>query len=240
MTDPAHADRRSGVEPPTRRIGPFFATMAPRLGRAIATAVVTCLPVAALAVAVREAFPPLVDLDQSLVAGATDVTRSHQGLWDFLLFWQELTLPWHDVVAAIPFVAVAWARGLRARAIWAAATILVGWNLRLDLSLLIERARPVLDEPVSAAAGYSFPSGHAFTAAITSAAIVTMFWPRLRDHAVRRTLAIAAGVTFTLVTALDRVFLGVHFPSDVTAGVLFALGLTYASWRGFVRSTEGR
>ena len=36
-----------------------------------------------------------------------------------------------------------------------------------------------------------------------------------------------------VVTALDRVFLGVHFPSDVTAGVLMGSGLALASYAGY-------
>jgi membrane-associated phospholipid phosphatase len=36
-----------------------------------------------------------------------------------------------------------------------------------------------------------------------------------------------------LLTALDRVFLGVHFPSDVTAGVLVGSGLALASYAGY-------
>ena len=36
-----------------------------------------------------------------------------------------------------------------------------------------------------------------------------------------------------LLTALDRVFLGVHFPSDVTAGVLMGSGLALASYAGY-------
>ena len=36
-----------------------------------------------------------------------------------------------------------------------------------------------------------------------------------------------------MLTALDRVFLGVHFPSDVTAGVLMGSGLALASYAGY-------
>jgi len=36
-----------------------------------------------------------------------------------------------------------------------------------------------------------------------------------------------------VVTALDRVFLGVHYPSDVTAGIIFGVGLALASYAGY-------
>ena len=37
-----------------------------------------------------------------------------------------------------------------------------------------------------------------------------------------------------LVTALDRVFLGVHYPSDVTVGIITGVGLVLASYAGYV------
>ena len=47
------------------------------------------------------------------------------------------------------------------------------------------------------------------------------------------------GVLVVVLTMLDRIFLGVHFPSDVTAGVLLALGLSAASHLGFSHRPKG-
>jgi len=41
-------------------------------------------------------------------------------------------------------------------------------------------------------------------------------------------------VAYALLTAADRVFLGVHFPSDVLAGLIFGAGLGLASYVGYL------
>jgi undecaprenyl-diphosphatase len=59
-----------------------------------------------------------------------------------------------------------------------------------------------------------------------------LLWPVLSPVA-RRWLM--AGLTaYVLLTALDRVFLGVHYPSDVLAGIIFGVGLGTASYAGYI------
>jgi membrane-associated phospholipid phosphatase len=41
-----------------------------------------------------------------------------------------------------------------------------------------------------------------------------------------------------LVVGLDRMFLGVHFPSDVLAGYILGVGITFSSWLGFIGRTS--
>ena len=36
-----------------------------------------------------------------------------------------------------------------------------------------------------------------------------------------------------VITCLDRVYLGVHFPSDTLAGIILALALAFSSWLGY-------
>lgn len=213
---------------------------APRLGRGLATAVVTCLPVGVLAVIVTRKWGPVIDLDNELIRRATDVTRDAEAFRTGLIAWQEAFVPQHVYLLAVPAVIWVWRAGLRARALWGLFTMLIGWNLGLQVKLLVERARPVYDDPVSSAPGFSFPSGHAFNAAMATAVVLIMTWPLLAERArwARLTLA-SLGATFVLLTALNRVFLGVHFPSDVTAGVLLAAGLAAASYAGFRHRPKG-
>jgi membrane-associated phospholipid phosphatase len=63
--------------------------------------------------------------------------------------------------------------------------------------------------------------------------MVVLFWPMLRT-AWARTLAIGAAVLLILGTCLDRVFLGVHYPTDVTVGVITGTGLVLASYAGYI------
>lgn len=204
------------------------------MGAGLLAGAVACLPVGVIAGLVREQVGPLVDLDQRLIVAATDVTREHPGLLKSLLVWQEAFVPLHTYLLTVPFLVLAWRRGLRGRAVWGLATMLVGWNLGLDVKLLVQRVRPLLDNPVSSAPGYSFPSGHVFNMTMACAATLVVMWPLLaRTRPAARVAALALAAVLVVSTMLDRVFLGVHFPSDTVAGVLLALALTYASWVGY-------
>ncbi|MEP7160674.1 MAG: phosphatase PAP2 family protein [Dermatophilaceae bacterium] len=212
----------------------FARQVAPRLLRSAAAAVVTCLPVAVLTVIVTRGWDPLARLDERTIRSATDVTRAHPLLFDALIAWQEAFQPWHVYLVAAMAAGVVWRAALRARAAWGLATMVVGWNLGLQVKLLVERARPVYDDPVSSAPGFSFPSGHAFNTAMATGTVLVMAWPLLvRRPRPTRVALVAAAVVVVALTAADRVFLGVHFPTDVTAGVLLAAGLTSASYAGF-------
>ena len=211
----------------------FARALAPRLARSVVTAAVTCLPVGVLAVLVTRSWGPLERLDAQAIRAATDITREHAGFLQALIVWQEVFQPWRVYLYALPVVIWVWRRGLRGRAAWGLVTMLVGWNLGLQVKLLVERARPLYEDPVSSAPGFSFPSGHAFNAAMATTALLICAWPLIRDRRPLRATLIGLGALVIIATALDRVFLGVHFPTDVTAGVLLAFGLNAASYAGF-------
>ena len=217
----------------TRAVGP-------RLLRGVVAAAVLCLPVAVLALLVTRHFAPIVDLDERVVVAATDVTRAHPGFEDALIGWQSAFHPTMVYLYAIPVAVWTWLRGFRARTIWGVVTMLVGWNLGLQVKLIVERARPVIADPVSHAPGYSFPSGHAFNVAMMVTTCLIMAWPLVRRWPpLIRAAAVTVGVLVVVLTMLDRIFLGVHFQSDVTAGVLLALGLSAASYLGFSHRPKG-
>lgn len=202
--------------------------------RGALAAAVLCLPVVVLASLVTISWDELIEVDQRAILAATGVTRSHPALFDALITWQEIFLPWHVYLAALPIAIWTWVRGLRGRTIWGVATMLIGWNLGLQAKLIVERARPLYDDPVSRAPGFSFPSGHAFNTAMMLVTSLIMAWPLLRRWpSPARVAVVAAAAVVIVLTALDRVFLGVHFPSDVVAGVLLALGLAFASYLGY-------
>ena len=73
---------------------------------------------------------------------------------------------------------------------------------------------------------YTFPSGHAANTAALAAAAILIAWPTRY-----RTSAAIAGVGLVLVVGLSQLALGVHYPSDIVAGWLWA-----AAWAAFVWS----
>lgn len=204
-----------------------------RLTRAVVYAVVVAVPLGGLAFLVRTKFGPLVDLDQDLITAATSYTRSHSRFRAFAAVWEMLSQPW--VVYAllgVPACAFAWFRlRLRTRAAWALATMATGWAIATALKAVVQRARPAVEDPFAAHAGYSFPSGHATNNAIVVTLVLLLLHPVL-GIVVRRTL-LGVGAIWVLATCADRVFMGAHFPSDVAAGVLLGCGLCLASYAGY-------
>jgi undecaprenyl-diphosphatase len=194
------------------------------------------VPVALIAFAVRQQFDPLIHADKAIIKAATDATRT-AGTADLWLAVQRATQPLLLYCLATGVCIWAWAaRGLRTRAIWAFVTMMVSWNMGLLLKLLVQRARPIVQDPISHAPGYSFPSGHAFNATVIATALVFLLWPDLGRVGHRVSTAVAAvGV---VVVGLDRIFLGVHFPSDVIAGIVLGGGITFSSWLGFIGRTS--
>ena len=206
-----------------------------RLVRAVIAMVLFLVPVLLLAFAVRQKFDPLVHADEDIIVAATNATRS-AGAKGGLIALQEISQPVRVYVVAVLVALWAWKfRGLRNRALWAIVTMMVSWNLGLDAKLLVQRARPVIKDPISHAPGYSFPSGHAFNTTVIATVMVFLLWP-LMSTAGRR-VAIALAVLASVAVGLDRIFLGVHFPSDVLAGWILGLGITFSSWLGFIGKT---
>lgn len=205
-----------------------------RLGRAMVWAGVVAAVFLTVAVLVRGQWRPLLDLDERLIGAATDLVRPYPGVVDGLLLWQELTQPLTLHLVGALVCLLVWLRaGLRTRAWWAFATLMVTWVLGLLTKAAVQRARPVLEQPLEQAPGYSFPSGHALNAAAWASVLVILCWPLLRSRGAR-VATVTAAALFVLATCADRVLLGVHYPTDVTVGLLTGVGLTLASYAGYV------
>lgn len=109
-----------------------------------------------------------------------------------------------------------------------AAAVLVGDALGDGLKDLFGRERPDLVSHLVRTNSPSFPSSHAMNAAIVYLTIGAMV-ARAQRSAGRRIYVLAAAVLITLLVGISRVYLGVHWPTDVIAGWFFG-----ALWGGFV------
>ena len=110
-----------------------------------------------------------------------------------------------------------------------AAVVAIGVPLAAFLSsellkLLFHHARP-LRALIPLPSSYSFPSGHATAAAATYLTLGLLLADRLTGATAKR-LCIAASVLIALAIAWSRVYLGVHYVSDVVAGLV--LGTVWA------------
>ena len=108
----------------------------------------------------------------------------------------------------------------------ALASLTGGWAVDLIKGQVL-RARPDLVPHLVDASGYSFPSGHATSSAVVYLTLAALAGQVTRDRAARRYLLIVA-VLLVGAIGCSRVYLGVHWPSDVLAGwsfgTLWALG----------------
>lgn len=203
--------------------------------RAVALALAFALPVTLLGLLVREQFDPLIRFDKVVIRATTDFTRSYD-LVGFFVAVQEMSQPkWLHLFGTLVCLWAWLVKDLRNRALWAFSTLMVGWFVGYASKLLVQRARPVVTDPVSHASGYSFPSGHALNVAVFATVMVFLLWP-LMSQTVRK-VAVAGAVLLVALVGADRMFLGAHFPSDVLAGVLLGLGITFSSWIGFIGKT---
>jgi membrane-associated phospholipid phosphatase len=210
----------------------------PSRARRLVRSVVYSLTVAVLffgvGFLVRSRWGPLQHLDDAIIEAATSFTRPREGLRSFLLGWQWVTQPIRLYLVGTLLCLWVWlAKGLRSRAFWAFGTMMIAWMIGLFAKSVFQRARPVVEDPVSVAPGYSFPSGHALNSAAWATIVVLLLWPLLASRAAK-VAAVVLAVLLVAVTVLDRVFLGVHYPSDVTVGVLTGVGLALASYAGYV------
>lgn len=202
------------------------------VARAVGAAAVFSIPVIALALVVSMPESPLVVLDQRLVQAATDITRTSPELRQALILWQEAFQGrWVNLVGTGLCVWVWRRHGLPARALWAFLTLMVSWNLELGMKLVVQRPRPILEDAVVLVPGYSFPSGHAANAASAGLTLTLLVWPLLGARA--RIAVPAVVMALVLCTALDRVFLGVHYPGDVIGGIALGSALAGASYLGY-------
>lgn len=106
----------------------------------------------------------------------------------------------------------------------------------------VGRSRPPLAQAVDTATGYAFPSGHAASATAILAVLAYVLTQGVRSAPVRAaTWAVAAAVA--AVVSASRVYLGVHWVSDVVGGMLvgalWAVIVT-ATWRTYGRTAAER
>lgn len=126
-------------------------------------------------------------------------------------------------LVAVPIIAVLWAGllwwvGRRRDAALLAATVIGATLLNTILKAVFQRERPDFWEHMVVESSYSFPSGHAMASMSLAAALVVIAWPSRW-----RWLAVVLGTVYVLVVGLSRIYLGVHFPSDILAGWCVAL-----------------
>ena len=121
------------------------------------------------------------------------------------------------------FVVVRFAmRKWKREAILFALTMIGAGLLNITLKLAFRRPRPVPFFNLSPPETYSFPSGHSLTSAVFFGALAAILTARIRSRRVQAAIWIVSTAMFLLI-GLSRIYLGVHYTTDVIAGFAAAL-----------------
>jgi undecaprenyl-diphosphatase len=200
---------------------PFYHTRRFRL--LIALFLLGALAFGVLALGVEKS-ERLLRIDHTVAERLNEVAVRSPGLVRFFL-----AVTWLGTFAALTtlsvvVVVVLWRLGLRRLAL-AYAVVLAGSGLWIDFFKdLFERDRPVYNSEFTHETSYSFPSGHAAGSAVGYGMLA--YCLALRWRAWRRRWPLVAGLgLLVLLIGFSRIFLGVHYLSDVLAG--YALGLAW-------------
>ncbi|WP_183918962.1 phosphatase PAP2 family protein [Rhizobium lentis] len=114
------------------------------------------------------------------------------------------------------------------------SSVLTGWLASTTLKILIARPRPDVVPHLVEVSDLSFPSGHAMVSAVTYLTLGALL-ARTQRYRSTRIFVMAAGVFLAVIIGLSRIYLGVHYPTDVfagwCAGAIWALGCWLISKR---------
>jgi undecaprenyl-diphosphatase len=99
------------------------------------------------------------------------------------------------------------------------------------LKLGFGRPRPQVFDWGTEVVSWSFPSGHAMSATVVYSTVAYLA-ARLQRRHLHRVLTMICAALLILLIGISRLYLGVHYPSDVIAGVIIGL-----AWAGFCMAT---
>jgi len=171
---------------------------------------------------------PLISADRDVVVPLHRSALDHPGWTEtnrVLTDW--IWDPW--TMRALTAVIVLWLLMRRERmpALWVAVTAAAGTALQQGVKAALDRPRPHWANPVDSAHYAAFPSGHALTATVTFGLLLWM----LKLHgapAPWQRLATTVAAVSVLGVGLTRLYLGVHWPTDILGGWL--LGAALVAW----------
>lgn len=199
------------------------------------TAVVCASAALVLLILVAVRWPPLMRLDCTVATALHRRAVTEPGLVHvnrILTDW--VWDPWTMRALIAVAVVALWWRGARALAVWVAGTSVLSTVLQQGLKSAVGRERPQWPDPVDSAHYAAFPSGHAMTAMVSCALLLWLLRRHEPGPLVWRTALVVAWVS-VIGVGVTRLYLGVHWLSDVLGGWLLGAALAGFSIAGFAR-----
>ena len=205
---------------------------------AVGTVAACLVVVALLGAGVRTDFGPQLRLDgvvsEALYAG----DHRAVALNDLLEVLTAPGLSWFRFAVFLPVLVLL----VRRRAWWTAAWLLTAVALIGPLNTALKhyfgRVRPDFAQGGARLESLSYPSGHSSGIATLVTVALVLAWPLMAARA--RHWALAVGVVLVLLVGLTRMWLGVHFLSDVIGGWALGVGWALLTALLFGAFAEGR
>lgn len=217
MPAPAHPPESPSIEPGS----------SPLVGAALAVGLIGSALALALFVwlgyQIRSGSPTAFDLAgrSSLRSLQTDWLSSV--MWAASVFAAPRNLMPLGIVAAFVFFLRGWRRG----AVLVLVTLVGAGLLDVGLKALFARARPeAFFDYYPSPSSYSFPSGHALVATCFFGGIAVLLTHRLESR-VTQLLVWLVAIGLIALVGVSRIYLGVHYPTDVLGG--FAVGVIWVT-----------
>ncbi|WP_200302059.1 phosphatase PAP2 family protein [Streptomyces adelaidensis] len=225
------------VDAPPHRPSDARTALATRVAAAFAA------PSVLLLVLVAFSWGPLMSLDESIAnsthrwaVGEPGITHTFRILTDWV--WDPVTM---RLLAAAIAGWLVWRYREWWLALWLAVTSAAGTALQQGLKAAVGRERPAWPDPVDSAHYAAYPSGHVMTATVVFGLLLWLLHLYGAGRVLMRT-AMAVSVVSVVGVGLTRIWLGVHWVSDVVGGWLLG-GLTVAlavlvceKWHGPART----
>lgn len=195
--------------------------------RAVAAIALGLAVLIVLGVGVVAGFAPELRMDR-VVSNAFYAGDRRPGWLEVLL--QVVTAPGLSVVRLVLYLpVVVWLlRAHRRRtAAWVVVAVVLVGPLTTLLKDTFDRVRPQFADGGAQLSSLSFPSGHSSGIATLVTVGLVLAWPLLATAQVRR-VAVAGGAVLVVVVGLSRMWLGVHYLTDVIGGWAFGVAWSLA------------
>lgn len=189
-----------------------------------------------LTIAVVTEWAPVMDLDHRIADNAYSFSEARPWLVTVLDLVAALLSNWGVGAILVALAAMLWWRGERLLTGWVvlSGVVVIAGNALIKLA--VQRPRPYWEAPLHEIGGWSFPSGHSAGAGVLFT-VLSLLTIVVTGRGLWRRLWLALWIVLGLVVAADRVLLGVHYLSDVVAGLTFGAFVPLLAWVLIVSGT---
>lgn len=173
--------------------------------------------------------------DESVLLAFRDPNNPSHSIgpaWLQIMFRDITPLGGYAVVLLISLAVIGYLLmdGKRGAALWVLVSVSGGAVISNLLKLAIERPRPDLVARLVEVNTSSFPSGHATLAAVTYLTLGALL-SRVEARRRAKVYVLTVAVVLTVLIGVSRIYLGVHWPTDVLAGWCVGAAWAMLCWR---------